>query len=77
MKEGGGYGWVITAMGLMDVWGLKLALDDDDASPCFFIRYRQVPPLPPSPHYSLALHSSPLPYFFSTSTCSRNLFLNL
>ena len=35
-RRGGGYGSVITAMGLMDVWGLNWLLMTAEASPCFY-----------------------------------------
>ncbi len=44
-EEGGGYGSVITAMGLMDVWGLNWLPMTAEASPCFYQLSAGFPPL--------------------------------
>lgn len=58
-KKGGGWGYgsVITAMGLMDVWGLNWLLMTAEASPCFYQLSAGFPPIT----QSLSLSLSPLP----------------
>lgn len=53
--EGGGYGSVITAMGLMDVWGLKLALDDSGGLTVFLSVIGRFPPITQSLSLSLSI----------------------
>lgn len=56
-RGGGGYSSVITAMGLMDVWGLNWLLMTAEASPCFY----QLSAGFPTITQSLSLSLSPLP----------------
>lgn len=56
-RGGGGSSSVITAMGLMDVWGLNWLLMTAEASPCFY----QLSAGFPTITQSLSLSLSPLP----------------
>lgn len=62
-SEEGGYGSVITAMGLMDVWGLNWLPMTAEASPCFYQLSAGFPPLLSlclSPYPPLLFSASPL-----------------
>lgn len=62
---------VITAMGLMDMWGLNWLQMTAEASSCFYQLSAGIP------HYSVSFSLSLPPLTFSPSPCSCNLFLNL